>query len=421
MAVRLKVVDGPDIGNSFTTDGESKVTVGSHAGGSFVLSNDPKISRFHFEIRLEEAGAFLRDLGSLNGTLVDGVLALEVGLRSGSVIRAGDTTLQVEFLNQPSRIRLSTLTSFGGLLGQSVAMRQTFAGLERAALSESTVLLQGESGTGKEEAALAIHQASDRGSGPFVVIDCGALQPSLVSSELFGHVAGAFTGAQRDRVGAFEQASGGTVMLDEIGELGPDLQKMLLRVLEDRTVQPVGATTRRPIDVRVIAATHRDLRGMVNAGTFRSDLFYRLGVLGVELPSLRQRPEDIPLLVEHLAKRMDAPEDVLESLLSESHVRAMQRSAWPGNVRQLRNHVEVSIAMRSLRLEPGMELDETEAHGGTLPFQLARRVAISAFERKYLHALMERVGWEMPKAIKAAGVARSYLYRMLQKHQIKSN
>ena len=244
--------------------------IGSEPGNDLRIEL-PTVSRFHCEVRVGADGARLVDLGSLNGTFVDGVQVKEAFLRTGSTIRVGDATLQFELAQGGNRLPLSDRTTFGGLIGRSLATRASFALMERAAASEATVLLEGETGTGKGETAEAIHGQSARKAGPFVVVDCAALPANLLESELFGHEKGAFTGADTRRRGAFEEAARGTIFLDEIGELPLDLQPRLLRALENRQVRPLGTNLHRPIDVRIIAATNRDLRAEVNSGRFRPE------------------------------------------------------------------------------------------------------------------------------------------------------
>jgi pSer/pThr/pTyr-binding forkhead associated (FHA) protein len=266
------------------TSSGARCAVGSHPLSDLVL-DDATVSRFHCEVTIDRGGARIRDLESRNGTIVDGVRVVDGYLRPGSTIGLGRAKLQFGLTGDSHARVLSKSDRFGNVVGRSIAMRATFALLERAAATSATVLLEGETGTGKGAMAEAIHGGSNRRGGPFVVVDCGALSPTLLDSELFGHERGAFTGADTRRIGAFEEADGGTVFLDEIGELSAELQPKLLRVLESRQIRRLGQNTWQPIDVRVVAATNRDLRAEVNAGRFRSDLYYRLAVLKVRCRS----------------------------------------------------------------------------------------------------------------------------------------
>jgi DNA-binding NtrC family response regulator len=277
--------------------------------------------------------------------------------------------------------------------------------------------LVGETGTGKELAAQSIHEASARRDAPFVVVDCSTLTAQLIESELFGHERGAFTGAHERRVGAFEAANGGTVFLDEIGEMPLELQPKLLRVLEARAVRRLGGSDTVPVDVRVIAATHRDLRREVNEARFRADLYFRLAVAQVRLPPLRERPTDIPMLVRTLLERLGAPSHVADELLRPESLSRLQHAAWPGNVRELKNAIE-----RHLVLDEPLPADDPsapEADLGTfdpnVPFAAARRRLLEKFERRYLRALLEHHGGNVPKAARAAGIDRTHVYRLLRK------
>jgi two-component system, NtrC family, response regulator GlrR len=281
---RLTRVDGQRDGEVFVFAAE-RMVIGADPTADLVIA-DAAMSKFHCEIRITSGAAVVRDLGSRNGTLVDRVPVIEAPLRDGALLALGRTELRFNVGTRNVEIPLSPSDRFGRLIGRSQAMRAAFAVLEGMAASHSTVLLQGESGTGKDLAAESIHQASARRDGPFVVVDCSAIPANLLEAELLGFEAGAFTGATRQRIGAFEAADGGTLLLDEIGELALDLQPKLLRAIERREIQRIGGTQRIATDVRIIAATNRNLRAEVNARRFRSDLYFRLAVLVVTLPAL---------------------------------------------------------------------------------------------------------------------------------------
>jgi two-component system, NtrC family, response regulator GlrR len=399
---------------------KERSSIGSDPSNDLVL-DDRTVSRFHSEIAVRPDGAWIRDLGSLNGTVVDGMLVKEARLRDGSMIRFGEAQVRFAYGAEADLVAVSEELHFGRLLGASIAMRAAFHLLERAGASDATLLLEGETGTGKDAAAESVHAASARADGPFVVVDCSALPLNLIESELFGHERGAFTGAAARRVGAFEAAHRGTVFLDEIGELPADLQPRLLRVLEHRTLQRVGSTERIPIDVRVIAATNRDLRVEVNEGRFRSDLYYRLAVLKVRMPPLRERPDDVPAIAEHLLTELGASRVELDKLLEPAFVERLQAAAWPGNVRELRNYLERCLILDQ-RLPMTEEVREPRADDRvdpSVPYAIARRRAVDEFERAYAAALVAHHQGNVPKAAEAAGFHRVYLYRLLKKHGIK--
>ncbi len=395
-----------------------RLTVGSHPSNDVVV-DDPAVSRFHCEVRVTPKGAWVHDLGSSNGTLLDGVQIGSGCLRAGSILRLGRAALQFSPVESLSPIAVSARTEFGNLVGQSWAMRGAFYLLERAAKTDATVLIEGETGTGKEGAAESIHKLGARADKPFIVVDCSALPPQLLESELFGHERGAFTGATQSRCGAFEAAEGGTVFLDEIGELPLDLQPKLLRALEKREIRRLGANQHQSIDVRIIAATNRDLRALVNEGTFRSDIYYRLAVLKLQLPPLRERPEDIPLLVEKLSERLGLGEELQQQLFGHEALNRMQKAAWPGNVRELRNFVErcavmeQALPLEAATREPGFVVDTS------LTYTEAKRRVVDEFERQYLSALLRDHGGNVSKAARAAELDRPYLYKLLYRHGLR--
>jgi transcriptional regulator with PAS, ATPase and Fis domain len=307
-------------------------------------------------------------------------------------------------------------------------MRQLFQTLDRAAKSDATVLIEGETGTGKEVSALAIHENSQRHAGPFIVVDCGAIPGQLLESELFGFERGAFTGAIATRIGAFEAADGGSIFLDEIGELSIELQPKILRALEDRKVKRVGSNHYLPFNARVIAATNRSLRSEVSASRFRSDLYYRLAVVNIKLPPLRERKEDLPDLVDEVLGQLgmlEAPQAA--SIRTEAFVEMLARYRWPGNVRQLRNYIERRVAMGDSIAPPGSDTSmppppsEPEAARVDIdqPLKIARENWNNLFETRYLSALLDRHGNNVSAAAKAAGVNRVHFYRLLWKHGLR--
>jgi transcriptional regulator with PAS, ATPase and Fis domain len=388
-----------------------RMVIGADPKADLVIA-DTAMSKFHCEIRITDGAAVVRDLGSRNGTLVDRVPVIEAPLRDGAVLAVGRTQLRFNVGTRQVEIPLSTRDRFGRLLGRSAAMRATFAVLEAAAASDSTVLLQGESGTGKDLAAESLHSESARRDGPFVVVDCGAIPANLLEAELFGFEAGAFTGATAQRIGAFEAADGGTILLDEIGELGIDLQPKLLRAIESREVQRIGSTERLAIDVRIIAATNRNLREEVNARRFRSDLYFRLAVLVVTLPPLRARAADMPLLVDAILDDLRAGESAMASALRGGELLPeLLRHGWPGNVRELRNYIE-SCVVRQDRAGAAIAAEEP-AIDVAQPLRVVRERWVRHVERRYLEQLLVIHGNNVSAAARAAGIDRVHLHRLL--------
>jgi transcriptional regulator with PAS, ATPase and Fis domain len=418
----LQVVDGPRKGTVWHSSGD-RCSIGSHPSNDLVIE-DPTVSRFHCEVRIDpRRGPRVRDLESRNATLLDGVIVQEATLRGNSVLRLGHSTVCFQIGADSVSIPMTEERSFGSLVGVSVAMRSSFELLRRAAESDATVLLMGETGTGKEGAAESIHGASARREGPFVVIDCSALPSNLLESELFGHERGAFTGSVGRRIGAFEEANGGTIFLDEIGELAPELQPKLLRAIESREVRRIGGNGYLPIDVRVVAATNRDLRTEVNEGRFRADLYFRLAVVKIELPSLRSRPEDIPVLVENILTSLGAGPSEAAALREPGFLADLFRAAWPGNIRELRNHVE-----RCYVVGQPIPVGEALPHHASaarspldpnLSYEQARQVALAEFERGYVAALLEAHANNVTRAARAADINRVYLYRLIRKHGLR--
>ncbi|MBK7860785.1 MAG: sigma 54-dependent Fis family transcriptional regulator [Archangiaceae bacterium] len=412
--LNLQCIEGPDQGAQFAARG-ARTVIGTHRSADLVLS-DTTISRFHCEVRLGDDGAWVRDLGSKNGTWLNGIRVREALLTPKVRLTLGRDTLRLEAPEDFLKVPLSERDRFGLLLGRSRAMQLVYPMLEAAAASDVTVLLEGETGTGKDVTAHSIHLEGERKHGPFVVVDCSSIPSNLLESELFGHVKGAFTGATHDKRGAFAAASGGTLFLDELGDLPLELQPKLLRALESRRVQPVGATSEVEVDIRVIAATNRDLREEVNAARFRPDLFYRLAVLQLRLPPLRERLEDLPQLVEefiHASNQVGTPAS--EALLTPHGLESLRNHGWPGNLRELRNHVERALVAPELaelaalgpQAAPGLDVNQ--------PIRLARDQWVRYFERRYLEELLRAHGNNVSAAARAAGVDRVHLHRLLTK------
>jgi DNA-binding NtrC family response regulator len=410
----VRAVSGPSTGTVFHSRAGVACRIGSSSEVELRL-DDRAVSRTHCELVGGAAGVMLRDLGSKNGVTLDGVAVIEAAVRHGSVIRLGQTELRVELAGLIDRVPPSARDTFGKLRGSSRAMREVFALLERLASSDTTVLLRGETGTGKENAAHALHAESPRRDRPFVVVDCAAISPTMIESELFGHVVGSFTGADRDRAGAFVTAAGGTIFLDEIGELPIDLQPRLLRAVESRTIRPIGSSVEHPIDVRIVAATNRDLAQEVTAGRFRRDLYFRIAVFEVEMPPLRERPEDLPPLIELFLDRLGlAPEDPLRrDLLGAAALAVLQASAWPGNVRELRNHVELCVAQR--RVAPVFGAMKDVPHSDE-DFRAGLQRVIGHYEQAYLARMLEACGGNVSEAIRRSGIGRATMYQLLNRH-----
>lgn len=412
-SLELHVVDGNDRGKTSPVKGS--VVVGT-SGDADLSLKDRAVSRRHVELRPAGDGLWLKDLESTNGTFMRGTRVREALMMPGEAFEVGRTKIEVRSSTSRRRVPLSKRTRFGALVGESSAMRRLFALLERVSPTDVTVLLEGETGTGKELAAHALHDRGPRAEAPFVVVDCSAVSPTLIEAELFGHSKGAFTSADRDRQGAFESADTGTIFLDEVGELPLELQPKLLRVLQEREVRRVGEQTMRNIDVRVIAATNRELADEVARGRFREDLFYRLAVFRIHMPSLRERAEDIPVLVRHFLR--DRP----NVSISEETLRKLQSATWPGNVRELHNAVERALILSFEELESS----PSAAHSAnalpvdsTRPFKEVKSELVDTFEQQYLAQLMDRADGNISRAAREAGIDRKHLERLLKKHSLR--
>ena len=417
--IAVDVLEGPSAGLHFMAT-DDHVTVGS-ASRNDVCLQDPTVSRFHMELRRRDGRLTIEDLNSTNGCTIGEVTVrgARATIRPGARVQLGASALIVR--DGGVTVVDHGSHTFGELHGKSRVMRRLFSVAKRVAQSEASVLLRGESGTGKELLARALHRFGPRADSPFVAVDCGALTPSLVASELFGHERGAFTGAERQHLGAFERAHGGTLFLDEVGELPRALQATMLGALERRSVRRVGGTDSVEVDVRVVAATHRDLRAAVNADTFRLDLYHRLAVVQLELPALRERLGDIPALITHFL-RQEGDSRSAEEVLGRDFLAGLTAHHWPGNVRELRNLVRATLATDepgALRSAAPLEAAQVPTDLSSKSYREVRRGVLDGFERRYLTALLDQSGGSVRKAAKIAKMDRGYLIELLRRHGLK--
>jgi transcriptional regulator with GAF, ATPase, and Fis domain len=396
-------------------------TLGSAPGADLRLPH-PTVSRLHARLEVRAGVPWVEDLGSTNGVFVGGIRVGAAQLVDGARLQLGSLTVEVGVPASERREPLWPTERFGPLLGRSAAMRALFERVRRVAASDACVFVHGETGTGKDLVARAIHDESPRRASPFVVFDCSAVPEALFEAELFGHTRGAFTGADRAREGAAAAARGGTLFLDEVGELPLTTQPKLLRMLETGTIRRVGEARHEAVDVRVVAATHRDLAKMVAAGTFREDLYFRLVVLPLEVPALHERPEDIPLLIAHFAKGREVDGALLEEAV---------RRRWPGNVRELRAFVERALALGT---DEALRLSAARPHAASSPGAAApphaaavdldrplrelRDEAADAVERAYLAGWLDRCGRNVTAVAQAIGLDRTYVHRLMRKHSL---
>jgi DNA-binding NtrC family response regulator len=415
------------------------MTVGRTAAADVWL-DDPAVSAFHVELTSMPNGVLVKD-GSRNGTFVHGGIRItEAIVPPGTMIMVGTTTLRIDRLEAGPRPAAPELASFGRLRASSAMMRSLFAVLARVAPTELSILIEGQTGTGKELVADAIHRASARANGPFSILDCTSVPRALAESVLFGHERGAFAGAEEARPGLFEGAEGGTVFIDEIGELPLDLQPKLLRVLEKREVVRIGGNRTIPVNVRVVASTWRDLRKMVNTGTFREDLYFRIAQARVGIPPLSERPDDIPALVYHFLQSLP-PQAPGARMITREALDELRTRSWPGNVRELRSTVERAAMLaqgatitpadlgferliageRNRQPAPATAALNAEAPAQeALPdFQAAKRTLVDEFERGYLASLLERSGDNLTRASAISGIERHHLRDLLRKHGLR--
>jgi transcriptional regulator with GAF, ATPase, and Fis domain len=422
---RVVIVEGPDAGSTFALDrnAPTRILLGTSPACELRLT-DPTVSRRHCS--LEPAGQRykIRDFGSTNGTFVDGVAIVEAFVRGDEVVRVGSSALRFESESVVEPSPLPSAVRFGRVLGASVAMRRLYPLCERVSKSRVHLIIEGETGTGKEVLAESIHEAGQ--GGPFVVFDCTTVSPHLVESQLFGHERGAFTGAVAAHPGVFEEANGGTLLVDEIGDLDMALQAKLLRVIDRGELRRVGGQKGISVNVRIIAATRRDLDKAIAADRFRDDLFHRLAIARLEMPPLRDRHGDVTLLARHFATEMGAE----PAILSAEVLERFNDYAWPGNVRELRNAVARLIALGDVVVRPqpaSRPADATSTSGDWLEailrdtpaFALARRKALDEFERRYVERILAAHGGNVAHAARASGLALRY-FRLVKARQTDS-
>ena len=430
--LRLRVLDGPDKGLEKEIE-SPRVSIGAAPLNDVVLT-DRLVSRHHCEIVVRDTRYFLRDLGSTNGTFLNETRIVEALLTPGARLRVGRSEIVFEPKKRWERLEGSQEEQFGAMVGCSASMKALFGLLARVARSDLSVVILGETGTGKELAARALHDNSVRAAGPFVVVDCGAVSETLVEAEIFGHEKGAFTGADRARPGAFEAAQGGTVFLDEIGDLSLDLQPKLLRVLEQREVKRLGANMPVEVDVRIVCATHRALAEMVEQGKFREDLYYRLAEVVVEIPALRERPEDVELIARRIVEQ-ESKHGAPAKAISKDTLDALRARHWSGNVRELRNVLRRAAALASgaelqpadlqVASPPRAEPPPPEINTGAtnLPEGMERLTIKDArdrwnaiLEKQYLERLMKHTQDDIERAAEIADIHYKSLRRLLRQH-----
>lgn len=412
------------------------IRIGKKSDNDIVV-NDKTVSRNHVEIHLNDDNSYLlKDLNSTNGTTINGMKVKEAYLSQGDQIEVGETKIEFQTYDENVQIEPSNNNFFGQLVGKCRKMRQIFGILERISPSQATVIIEGETGTGKELVARAIHDNSLRKDKPFITFDCSSVAPNLIESELFGHTKGSFTGAIKDRIGAFEAANGGTIFLDEIGELTLDLQPKLLRALEQREIKRVGSTNAVKLDVRVISATNRNLKEEVKNAKFREDLYYRLSVVKIQVPPLRERLEDIPLIAEKIlaSARFNRKPDgkFYVSRVEDDALKILQRYQWPGNVRELNNILERAVSFSEdgtikgshlqyvfSEVESGEEATvRIQGYDMERPFKEAKQAVVEQFEKEYLQELLERNKGNVSKASREAKIDRKHLRNLLIKYEL---
>ena len=453
----LQVADDPT--QEWIFDKE-EIRIGSMEDNDIVLGDDT-VSRYHCKIIQDDTSYILIDNASTNGTFINKVRVREGYLKPGCTLAVGQSLLKFNAREEEVQIVPSRADRCGGLIGGNAKMREIYSIIEKIAPTATTVVIDGETGTGKEVVAQSIHSLSPRSRNELVVFDCGAVPPNLIESELFGHEKGSFTGAVMSREGLFELADGGTLFLDELGELPIDLQPKLLRALEQREVRRVGGAKAQKVDVRIIAATNKNLEDEVRAGRFRQDLFYRLSVVRLHLPSLRDRSDDVPPLIQHFLdtgaynRKPDGKPKVRG--IARDAMQALQRYLWPGNVRELVNVIERAVsfcehemveladlpdyvrnakaapptkiepptkrassvpAAASLAAQPPPTPDELLSEGVT--FKDAKERWVATFERDYISQMLRRNSGNISHAAREADIDRKYFRKLMKKYDIEA-
>ena len=432
---KLVVVDGPDRGEELIVY-KPIIRIGTNDKNDLVLS-DNTISRFHCEIRRLRDDYLLVDHDSTNGTYVGDLRLREAFLYPNCEMLIGNSLVRFVPLVEEIPVYPIAKSCYGAIIGGAPRMREIYGIIDKVAPSELSVIIEGETGTGKELVARAIHDGSRRARGPLVIFDCSAFPENLLESELFGHEKGAFSGAIRTHRGVFERAEGGTVFFDELGEMSVNLQPKFLRALESGEVRRVGGEHTIRVDVRVVAATNRNLKQLIDEGLFRRDLFYRLAKVRFALPALRERTEDIALLVDHfmkfLRKRSERDAPIRPRGFSTEVLSAIERYDWPGNVRELRNVVEraATFCERDLvtyddlpsellsrlgKHERPVEINsEVDIQTG---LKQAKEQIVAQFERNYLVTLLQRHKMNISRVARDAGIDRRHVYRLIKKYEI---
>ncbi len=414
--LRLRVESGPDAGASAESS-DRAITVGTSPDNNLVLS-DRAVSRYHLELRKTDDGIRVIDLESSNGIYVAGIRVERSIVGLGARLTIGSTVIAIEDGGHAA-IPPEGERPVSGVVGDSEAMARVRDQIRTLTDHPTSVLIEGETGVGKEVIARAMHESGVRSREPFVVVDCGSLPATLIASQLFGHERGAFTGASAKNEGAFERAAGGTVLLDEIGELPLDVQPSLLGVLERRTFVRVGGNKELRVGARVLAATNRDLRSEVNKGTFRADLYFRLAVARIVVPPLRERIEDVAPLIAHFAEMITGEVGVPDSLAHA--IGALQAHRYSGNARELRNIVEGALVMGQIELGGGTPVRAASpaSIGPTLAYRDARAQVLADFEKHYLTALIEQCDGNASEAARRAKMDRPYLLTLLRRHGLR--